>query len=122
MNFVKTKSGFKLEENGSIKAECILLWYKFDVNGKKVRQPYITDVASYQKGCGTLLMNGIINFFKDKKTERIGYNSSKLHLHVNPSNLRAIALYERVGFLFRNYMEDIVDNDMLEMIKEIEKN
>ena len=119
MIFKKTNSGFKLEENGTTKAECTLLWCKFDVNGKKVRQPYITDVASYQKGYGTLLMNGIINFFKDKKTDRIGYNSSKLHLDVNPNNFRAIALYERVGFTFRNYSEDLVENYLLEMVKEI---
>lgn len=112
-------SKFFLEVNDEVKAEATLLWLKFNVNGKTVRQPYITDVASYQKGCGFILMNSIIEHFKSKKTNRPGYNCDAIRLDVNPNNFRAIKLYERVGFKYTNWAEDIVERYLLEMYKQI---
>jgi hypothetical protein len=115
MTFKKTKIGFSIQENGSIKAQATLLCLKQEFNGKLIRQPYLTDVASFQKGCGTILMNSIIDFFKSKISNRSGYNSDKIWLEVNPNNLRAIRLYEKVGFKFTNWSEDLVENYLLRM-------
>ena len=117
--FYLKNSKFTLKINGEVKAEATLLWLKFQVNSKTLRQPYITDVASYEKGCGTILMNSIIEHFKSKKTNRPGYNSDAIRLDVNPNNFRAINLYERVGFKYTNWAEDIVERYLLEMYKQI---
>ena len=113
-------SKFILEIDGVIKAQATLIWFKIKINNKKIRQPYITDVESHEIGCGTILMNGIIDFFKNKKSNRAGYNSNQIHLEVNPTNFRAIKLYEKVGFEFNNQSyESFYENHLLQMIIQI---
>jgi hypothetical protein len=76
MIFKQTAKGFILLENHEVKASATLLWIRPETKCKK--KPYLTDVASFQKGCGTILMNNIINFFEQKKRDRSGYDSSKI--------------------------------------------
>jgi len=95
--------GFDLRVDGVCRATACYYWTmrpRVD-GGGFIRQVYITDVESYERGCGTLLMKSIIDFFRNKAIGwggRGGYMLEYIWLSVSVGNLRAIGLYRKCGF------------------------
>lgn len=97
-------------EDDIVKATATIFWHKLPTfnDGKALKQAYITDVESKEKGCGFKLMTEIINHFnseKDKKP-RNGYCRDLLWLKVDKDNTRAISLYKRVGFIEMHHVDN----------------
>ena len=90
-------------ENDIVKATATIFWHKLPTfnNSKPLKQVYITDVESNEKGCGFKLMSEIIEHFKSEinKKPRSGYSRDLLWLKVDKDNVKAISLYKRVGFI-----------------------
>ena len=104
----ETNNQFELSINNQLMAVATYYWTKrpLIINDKvqltNIRQIYLTDVESFKPGCGTLLIQGIINFFtelKQKSGKRPGYSRDYLWLIVKIDNLRAINLYKKCGFV-----------------------
>jgi GNAT superfamily N-acetyltransferase len=97
-------------EDDIVKATATIFWYKLPTfnNSKPLKQVFITDVESIEKGCGFKLMTEIIDHFKaelSKKT-RNGYCRDLLWLKVDKDNARAISLYKRVGFIEMHHVDN----------------
>jgi len=102
------KEGFDLMIDGQCMAVSNYYWRRRptikdkQVSAKEMRrQIYITGVESFKIGCGTLLMQSIIEHFTNRKNTkkcRLGYSLDYLWLSVTIDNHRAIGLYKKCGF------------------------
>ncbi len=89
---------FKIIDRSFVSAECV-----GDISDDKMK---IYDVESYEIGCGTSLMNHVIEWSKNK-------NLKQIWLYVMNDNERALRLYSKLGFVeersFDGYQKMILD-------------
>ena len=110
-------------EDDIVKATATIFWHKlptFIGNGKALKQIYLTDIESFEKGYGFKLMTQIIDHYKSELTKKTkpGHSRDLIWLKVDKDNARAITLYKRVGFIEMHHVDNWIWMSMCLIVRQ----